>query len=99
MLVPEAPVPRGAGTRLRMPAGARLVPRRLTPLGIRLVALLWALIVGQAAVAGHLATREEGPSPSNSVQNATTGQDQSGHGGRAPRFGCGWTLRWHKRLH
>jgi hypothetical protein len=98
-LVPEATVPRGPGTRLRLLGAGRLVPPRLTPLGIRLLALLWALIVGQAAVAGNLATREEGPSPSNSVQTATTGKAQSGSPDRVDRLGCGWTLRWHKRLH
>jgi hypothetical protein len=66
---------------------------------IRLVAMSWALVLGQASVAGDLAAREEGPPPDGSSQTALSRPVRSGSPDRVARFGSGWTLRWHKRPH
>jgi hypothetical protein len=89
----ETPAPQGDL------AAACLVPLRRTPLGIGVVALLWALSLGQASVAGTLAEHKGSPPPDNSVQTAATGRTQSGTPTNATRHGAGSTLRPHKRSH
>jgi hypothetical protein len=98
-LGPEVPVPIGTGTRHGRLAAVCLVPLRLTPLGIRLVALLWALILGQASVAGNLSVREEVPPPDNSVPAAATGWVPSGSADSLAGSENKGSLRPHKRFH
>jgi hypothetical protein len=98
-LVPEVSVPSGPGARHGILVAVCLVPLRLTPLAVRLVALLWPLILGQMSVAGDLATRKEGPPSDSPVQTVSTGRGQSGSPVSVARFGIGSKLRPHKRSH
>jgi hypothetical protein len=72
---------------------------RCTPLGIAVLALLWALSLGQGAVAGNPAAREEGPPAGNSAQTGSTGRAQTGIPDSMARLGNGWRLRSHKHHH
>jgi hypothetical protein len=98
-LVPGVPVSIGPVTRHGILSAVSLIPLRLTPLGIRLVALLWALGLGQASVAGNPAAREEGSPPDNAVQTATTNRLQSGSPDSVARLVKTWHLRSHRRSH
>jgi hypothetical protein len=73
-------------------------PRR-TPLGIGVLALYWALSLGQGAAAGNPAAREEGSPAGNSVQTGSTGRAQTGFPDSMARLGNGWRLRSHKPHH
>jgi hypothetical protein len=84
--------------RGRLAAVSR-VPLRLTPLGICLVALLWALGLGQASVTGYPAAGEGGSPPDHSVQTASTNRLQSGSPDSVARLARSWHLRSHRRSH
>jgi hypothetical protein len=96
-LMPKVPEPIGPGARHRRLAEVCLVRRRLTLLGISLVALPWALILGLASIAGNLAAREEASPPDGPGRTASTVRVQPGSPVRIPRLGGGSTLRSHKR--
>jgi hypothetical protein len=73
--------------------------RRRTAVGVGVLALFWALSLGQGAVAGNDLAREEKPAPGNAVQSGSTGRAQMGLPDTMARLGNGWRLRSHKHHH
>ena len=95
----DAAVPSGSDARCGSGGAGCLVPPRLRLLAIGLVALTWALIVGQTSIAGGLAARVETPLPESAVPAAkdvgptplcpVARREKARHHGRlhvAPRF-------------
>jgi hypothetical protein len=95
--LPKEPGPSGPGTRQGRVAAASVGLLRYTSHGVRLVALIGALFLAQAWVAGNPAAREQRPSRHNSVQTVPAGRVQSGSPDSVDRLVRNWNLRWHKR--
>jgi len=68
-------------------------------LGIRLVTLLWALILGQAAVADNLGAWRLGSPPASPARTASSGRVQPGAPIRVAPFASSSSLRPHKHPH
>jgi hypothetical protein len=95
-LASEVAAPSCSGARHRIPAVVCFIPLRVVPVAMRSVVLLWALILAPTSVAGHPASREEGPPSNLPAQVASTGRVPSGAHANLGRFGSGTTLRMHK---
>jgi hypothetical protein len=97
-LMPEVPLPIGPGARPRLLAAGGAVEPRFGPLGMTLVALLWALIVGLASTAtSSLAVRKASPPSIAADEAATAVRVRPASPVHVARLRSGSILRSHKR--
>lgn len=79
-----------------MRTAVRLMPARVTSLGVLLAALLWAQGLGASTLMGDHAAREQGRPPDNPVPAASTSQVPCGVHNPIGRLAKAWRLRSHR---